>query len=1149
MSGPPPGYNENASALPGSGGGSDVHIMRVMGGGGAPANYNGESLLHGGEGAAIIKMVGGDAAEVARLQAQLVAAEAAARDANTAATTAAVAADPAKQYKKVSEAMKVRRLKAKIELEKAEDALGAAVGPATASAAAAAGPGAPAVAAGPPTPAQLLSQFTTFVASAAAEAEKVIKAADKAIDTAALFLSERGIEARKQAILGADAAIVEAENAFEKLGEFATQAHDVYGDGPNKPTVGQPAFPIYTAGMTAMIANIEKCEAAINTAKESIQNALTHLSSLKAIGKSFQVEVYTPTLTQEVTEELNAFIQTFNVVDNTLHTLMRGFIDRALPKINRYAIHSGRMDTQLPILPTNNDAAFDNARASSKIVDFIDINTNTIIVVPPVKGNLKTYLETIEYLAVNDLIEENETLAPGVALIFMAPFFGSAANDATNKQLLYSILHLQEKNRSIYVMKEKDSVESFNLGKSFYTGFPAPANSSQLYLLNYLNPSYLILPRKAGSADGLVFSFDEPIKGVKNPVTKAAAIVSSKERPQTIPSTTIYKYIPTEYVLEEEDVDIKRTGFSFNSTNETDVYFNKYLSFFSNDGDSSTEYVNKAVIPENCKLDTMFYDVDIKGNVLKFSTTNKVVLIRFGERQLPRICNDEQGAIQKQIPTELMFEESEDYFPAPTKELFIEGVRWEFRISEAASDLDQVFNNWKHARYTQSEADFLNYLKLSPKFLATLFSKEGEDWKVEVANFLANIVVSECFDDTSILSHGNCEDTRKFLTKVRNALFEQKIELHEKQADPLVKLRKDYVASGGWPIEFIQPLSGDASHLLINRTSKEHKQMKLKNTKAEFVAAYTRYANDEFDKLLAKHDGYVAQLDQFKTTAERAATAAHTLDTSERLAAAKAALGSINGAVVQAFNALNPFPIRLDGLIAALDAGIVAQLTPEIQDRLRQVLDPLAGNIPIVELLERSDAEITPLRDAVDLTAQPAAIQTALDAYLTKVIETYLETLKITNKGFILWAKAKALTFFAQAIEKLIEVFTTLRGKITPIVGLFPALIAAAAEATRLRADADANATDATIQAAKAAESALTDILVQFDTSLSANQIILLMMDQYIKTAATFASGGASLSILKYDQTKKLLYTSDDFAKVLISELEEDYPNFIFVDL
>jgi hypothetical protein len=141
--------------------------------------------------------------------------------------------------------------------------------------------------------------------------------------------------------------------------------------------------------------------------------------------------------------------------------------------------------------------------------------------------------------------------------------------------------------------------------------------------------------------------------------------------------------------------------------------------------------------------------------------------------------------------------------------------------------------------------------------------------------------------------------------------------------------------------------------------------------------------------------------------------------------------------------------------------------------------------------------------------------------------------------------------FFTEVIDKLIEVFTNLRDRVPQavVVGRFPALIAAATEATRLRAEADIDAIEVKITAAKGAEADLGAALTDFDGVLTANQTILLMMDHFVKTAAIFASGGVSLGILKYDQNRKLLYTSDDFAKILIDELEEDYPDFIFVEL
>jgi hypothetical protein len=97
----------------------------------------------------------------------------------------------------------------------------------------------------------------------------------------------------------------------------------------------------------------------------------------------------------------------------------------------------------------------------------------------------------------------------------------------------------------------------------------------------------------------------------------------------------------------------------------------------------------------------------------------------------------------------------------------IDGVKRKFRIP--ASD-NKVFENWTLGVFSKDEADFLNSLHISPFILGILFNNT-ESWKLHLAKFLQNLVTSQCFDDTSILARGECEDTRSFLTSVYNYFF------------------------------------------------------------------------------------------------------------------------------------------------------------------------------------------------------------------------------------------------------------------------------------------------------------------------------------------------------------------------------------------
>jgi len=256
-------------------------------------------------------------------------------------------------------------------------------------------------------------------------------------------------------------------------------------------------------------------------------------------------------------------------------------------------------------------------------------------------------------------------------------------------------------------------------------GFHEATSEEPMNLL----PSHVLFPYETGAFPGLVFGSKVP--EIKN--RKA--------------------FMTTQDVLHQ-----KRAAFALNAGAKEDDSFRTYL--LVTEGPLA---IAKSVTIAKCQtLETVVSDEDIQSPL---QVSDEILVFRFGEKAAnPLICG---GLLPKDESGFKGFEGSSEFAAAPILEIYIDGVKRKFRIP--ASD-NKVFENWTLGVFSKDEADFLNSLHISPFILGILFNNT-ESWKLHLAKFLQNLVTSQCFDDTSILARGECEDTRSFLTSVYNYFF------------------------------------------------------------------------------------------------------------------------------------------------------------------------------------------------------------------------------------------------------------------------------------------------------------------------------------------------------------------------------------------
>ena len=464
----------------------------------------------------------------------------------------------------------------------------------------------------------------------------------------------------------------------------------------------------------------------------------------KPVSTLIQAEVYEPKFSEEDSTEIRTFVTTFSLktpgIKPRLAELIDSFKARSKNKLVRYDKNSKAQSAAIPTMAAPETLAH-------KIVEVLPSTTSNIIIVPPVRGNYEMFIRSVEFLYVNDMIDANDKLQHAV-LIFMAPFF---SHEGDQRRLLYSFLTLQEKNPDAVFALQNHDEHGQAIGTALYTDIP-PGDG---LFLNYLNPSYILFPKKTGTHDGLLFS--SAVGGVA-----------------TFPKITNKGFLPASSLL-----DKKKTAFSFNATGaESDQTFAKYLTILSQN-DTTPLPVTRGDIQACGSLKTVFELTD--AGPFQISSGEDIYVLRFETNRRPLLC----AALMDKSDKFQGAESDPAFYDVPTIDIYVNGQKWKFRdprqnkfsksLNEIASGeavpetRNPVILNWERGIYSTSEASFLNNLNLSPILLGMIFT--SDIWKVEVAKFLNNMVTTNCFEDTDILMKGSCQDTRAFLNKVFNFLF------------------------------------------------------------------------------------------------------------------------------------------------------------------------------------------------------------------------------------------------------------------------------------------------------------------------------------------------------------------------------------------
>jgi hypothetical protein len=214
----------------------------------------------------------------------------------------------------------------------------------------------------------------------------------------------------------------------------------------------------------------------------------------------------------------------------------------------------------------------------------------------------------------------------------------------------------------------------------------------------------------------------------------------------------------------------------------------------------------------------------------------------------PLICSDLDGDVYGIPSTEGLFRDSEDRSDFERSEIidtYIQGRKQRFRNPTINP---KVIENWKSQLYSKGEADFLNYLNLTPSNLQTIF---GSSWPSEVSVFLENMIKTKCFDDTTVSMVGECEETRKFLTKIYSYFLMNPVDDHMYDFEPHNEPDVEFL---GWPSELHEIANPTTIHLkyldLVPSNDKLH---------VDLIVIHKKLDRRNFMQLIVKKDPKITE--------------------------------------------------------------------------------------------------------------------------------------------------------------------------------------------------------------------------------------------------------------------------------------------------
>lgn len=421
-------------------------------------------------------------------------------------------------------------------------------------------------------------------------------------------------------------------------------------------------------------------------------------------------------------------------------------------------------------MPTNFD------RATYEIV--ASAGPQSLVVLPPLQGNPELFLSilyTLEKLGFIATVRGASAVRPEVrlrkdiVLVFTPPFFkpamtyeeGTVADNRRDNIVLFSLfleLEKYEGNQNRVFMMPEHTQSNYVMGR-ILNEYRADGTKT---LANFLDPTYIYYRHKHDNYKGVLVSgsvegeADIPTSvGDEEPLPPIFRPTNNEQTPRYIVVRTQFetgKQLAMPAKPEGKECDglllIKEP---LKKLPAEPIYLQETIA---TDGTGKAEETN-IILAFRLKYDTKTPDL-----ALCRSLPSKLVQIP----KPPDIFYGTRRATVSNIPTKLLtLTEEDEYLPLADEKPY-------FRV-RVPKPTNSVLEEWYNGIYTDEEANFLNAMGLQPTLVQEAFMDEPTtNWRMEIADFLNSLVVSNCYSDTQLsglLLAGECQQSRQFLDKIQ----------------------------------------------------------------------------------------------------------------------------------------------------------------------------------------------------------------------------------------------------------------------------------------------------------------------------------------------------------------------------------------------
>jgi len=419
-------------------------------------------------------------------------------------------------------------------------------------------------------------------------------------------------------------------------------------------------------------------------------------------------------------------------------------------------------------------------RGFSRLTYVLPITTQSIIILPPIRGNTEKFLKCLQTLDNLGIIEMKDgvcKIKPGVVIICSAPFYAaihqgdSEKNKMTNLLLLAFVMAFEKANPDQFFVLSENTSENYLVGSYFNTirSLPGPYHK----IINMLEPSYILYPYIRKGLEGILVS--AAVKGEMSlPSSKGTFDLPKLYSRADFGKMTTVVYKP--------DIDTESaTGYLIFRALDTKTPF-------------PTEKASECTLA-SYNLTGRLDDYHPTG-VINTDMGDVITVIRLQGGKVP-LCKMQEldnfeypNGPNKFVSSPEAVVDGIRFFP-----LEANGKIYQIRISNMSGD--PVYMDRLNEKYTDGEADFLNSLNLRPYMMSEIFSVNidingqaiGTRWQEWVANFLSNMVLSKCFTDENLMTRRECMMSRDFMNRVFNYFVNNNLrsdilqEMEEAQAE------------------------------------------------------------------------------------------------------------------------------------------------------------------------------------------------------------------------------------------------------------------------------------------------------------------------------------------------------------------------------